>query len=30
VRSSLSAVMIVNLLVAMALYANFNTFHLAG
>ncbi len=30
VRSSLSAVMIVNLLVAMALYANFNTFNLAG
>ncbi|MEK6443887.1 MlaE family ABC transporter permease [Pseudonocardia sp. T1-2H] len=30
VRSSLSAVMVVNLLVAMALYANFNTFHLAG
>ncbi|MEU7812811.1 ABC transporter permease [Pseudonocardia sp. NPDC049154] len=30
VRSSLSGVMIVNLLVAMALYANFNTFHLAG
>ncbi|TWG94928.1 phospholipid/cholesterol/gamma-HCH transport system permease protein [Nocardioides sp. J9] len=30
VRSSLSAVMIVNLLIAMAIYANFNTFHLAG
>jgi len=30
VRSSLSGVMIVNLLVAMAIYANFNTFHLAG
>jgi phospholipid/cholesterol/gamma-HCH transport system permease protein len=30
VRSSLSGVMVVNLLVAMALYANFNTFHLAG
>lgn len=30
VRTSLSAVMVVNLLVAMALYSNFNTFHLAG
>jgi phospholipid/cholesterol/gamma-HCH transport system permease protein len=30
VRASLSAVMIVNLLIGMALYSNFNTFHLAG
>lgn len=30
VRSSLSGVMIVNLLIGMAIYANFNTFHLAG
>ncbi|HSV38892.1 MAG TPA: ABC transporter permease [Nocardioidaceae bacterium] len=30
VRASLSGVMIVNLLIGMALYANFNTFHLAG
>lgn len=30
VRTSLSGVMIVNLLVAMALYANINTYHLAG
>ncbi|MFT4262222.1 MAG: ABC transporter permease [Nocardioides sp.] len=30
VRSSLSAVMIVNLLIGMAIYSNFNTFHLAG
>lgn len=30
VRTSLSAVMIVSLLVGMALYANFQTFHLAG
>jgi phospholipid/cholesterol/gamma-HCH transport system permease protein len=30
VRASLSGVMIVNLLIAMAIYANFNTYHLAG
>ena len=30
VRASLSGVMIVNLFIAMAIYANFNTFHLAG
>jgi len=30
VRASLSGVMIVNLLIGMSLYANFNTFHLAG
>jgi len=30
VRASLSGVMIVNLLIAMSIYANFNTFHLAG
>ncbi|MEV1295942.1 ABC transporter permease [Pseudonocardia sp. NPDC049635] len=30
VRTSMSAVMLVNLLVAMALYANFDTFNLAG
>lgn len=30
VRASLSAVMIVNLLIGMSIYANFNTFHLAG
>lgn len=30
VRASLSGVMIVNLLIAMAIYSNFNTFHLAG
>jgi phospholipid/cholesterol/gamma-HCH transport system permease protein len=30
VRASLSAVMIVNLMVAMAIYANIETFHLAG
>jgi len=30
VRASLSGVMIVNLLIGMAIYANFNTFHLAG
>jgi phospholipid/cholesterol/gamma-HCH transport system permease protein len=30
VRSSLSAVMVVNLLIGMSIYANFNTFHLAG
>jgi phospholipid/cholesterol/gamma-HCH transport system permease protein len=30
VRASLSGVMIVNLLIGMAIYSNFNTFHLAG
>jgi phospholipid/cholesterol/gamma-HCH transport system permease protein len=30
VRASLSGVMIVNLLIAMAIYANFETYHLAG
>jgi phospholipid/cholesterol/gamma-HCH transport system permease protein len=30
VRASLSGVMIVNLLIGMAIYANVNTFHLAG
>lgn len=30
VRASLSGVMIVNLLIAMAIYSNFNTFHLGG
>jgi len=30
VRASLSGVMIVNLLMAMAIYANFETYHLAG
>jgi phospholipid/cholesterol/gamma-HCH transport system permease protein len=30
VRSSLSGVMVVNLLIGMSIYANFNTFHLAG
>jgi phospholipid/cholesterol/gamma-HCH transport system permease protein len=30
VRASLSGVMIVNLFIAMAIYSNFNTFHLAG
>lgn len=30
VRASLSAVMVVNLLIGMSIYANFNTFHLAG
>jgi phospholipid/cholesterol/gamma-HCH transport system permease protein len=30
VRASLSGVMIINLLIGMAIYANFNTFHLAG
>jgi len=30
VRASLSGVMIVNLLIGMVLYSNFNTFHLAG
>jgi len=30
VRASLSGVMIVNLLIGMSIYANFNTFHLAG
>lgn len=30
VRTSLSAVMIVNLLIGMSIYSNFNTFHLAG
>jgi phospholipid/cholesterol/gamma-HCH transport system permease protein len=30
VRASLSGVMVVNLLIGMSLYANFNTFHLAG
>lgn len=30
VRASLSGVMVVNLLIGMAIYANFNTFHLAG
>lgn len=30
VRSSLSGVMVVNLLIAMAIYSNFNTFHLGG
>nr|WP_241728533.1 ABC transporter permease [Nocardioides zeae] len=30
VRASLSGVMVVNLLIGMAIYSNFNTFHLAG
>jgi len=30
VRASLSGVMIVNLLIGMSIYSNFNTFHLAG
>lgn len=30
VRASLSGVMVVNLLIAMAIYSNFNTFHLGG
>ena len=30
VRSSLSGVMVVNLLIGMSIYANFNPFHLAG
>ena len=30
VRASLSGVMIVNLFIGMSIYANFNTFHLAG
>lgn len=30
VRASLSGVMIVNLLIGMAIYSNFNTFHLGG
>jgi phospholipid/cholesterol/gamma-HCH transport system permease protein len=30
VRASLSGVMIVNLFIAMAIYSNFNTFHLGG